>query len=129
MNPLQIDPILTSIGIGFFLITNIGIWIFAYGRRTGSHNTKMSNIEKELDNPSILPECTKIFGEIRENLIQVSTEVRIMTKKVETNIEVRDKVMELSGKVEYMFLAMKEDQMNNEKKRISGTNRRRESRE
>lgn len=118
MTSWQVDPILSCIGIGLLILTNIGIWLFAFGKRTGRHNAKMENVEKELDNPKILPECVRIFADIRQNLTRVTTEVKLVAEKVETNVEVRDKVMELSGKVEAMFMIMKENQKNEEKRKM-----------
>ena len=117
MNPLQIDPALTFIGIVIFLLLNMGVWVFAWGKIRGKTATRLNNVETNLKNPAILPECIEIFGEIREKLVEVSTNVDNIDRKVETNIEVRDKVMELSGKVEATFLFIKESQKNDEKRR------------
>ena len=84
--------VLSSLGI---VMLNLLVWLFLWGKRTGSMNTRLDNLEGNQSNPQILPECNVIFTEIKENLAS------------------------LEGKMGIILLTMKENQKNNEKKRTT----------
>ena len=80
-------------GIGL-VVANILVWGFAWGRRTGKVNQRLDSLEKWFENPTILPECSSIFSEIKEGLA------------------------ELKGKVSTILLITTENQKNSEKKHV-----------
>lgn len=81
-------------GIGL-IVANILVWAFVWGRRTGRVNQRLMSLEKWFEAPTILPECSGIFTEIKEGLAKVQ------------------------GKVSTVLLIMTENQKSSERKRIS----------
>lgn len=74
-------------------------WAFQWGKRGGNVNTRLDELERRANDPQILPECSGIFTEIKENLAS------------------------LDGSVGVMLGIMKENQKNDEKKHITGIER------
>lgn len=86
------DWLLPGVGI---IVANVLVWAFVVGKTYGGLKTRLKAVENKQDNPEILPECNRIFTEIKEGLAEVT------------------------GKVSAMFMMMKESQKNLEKKHFS----------
>lgn len=84
------DWLLPGIGL---VVANVLVWAFVWGRRTGGVNQRLQSLEKWFESPTILPECSSIFAEIKGGLA------------------------ELKGKVSTILLIMTENQENLERKR------------
>jgi len=79
------DWLLPGIGL---IVANVLVWAFVVGKTYGGVKTRLKAVENKQANPEILPECNKIFTEIKEGLAElqgkVSTILLIMTEKQET---------------------------------------------
>ena len=86
----------TAVASGITLVAiNILAWAFICGRILGSCNTRLTTLEKERDDPQLLPQCHTLFS----------------------NIETQ--IGNLNGKVDTLLLIVKEYQGNTERARIT----------
>ena len=72
------------------IVVNVLVWAFVFGKILGRTNTRLSNLEKGQHNPTILPECSGMFTEIRERLANLDGKVDtilLMTRETQKNKE------------------------------------------
>ena len=84
--------------IGGVIIVNTLIWVFLWGKRQGSVNSRLDDVERKvvMKSCTMYPECLETFGEIKEHLSN------------------------LDGKIEVLLLSLKEIQKNGEKEHFRG---------
>ncbi len=69
------------------LIVNLFLWVFLWGRWRGSTDSRLNAIEKQLDDPPILPQCIELFNEIKETLGELNGKVDTMMLNVNLNMK------------------------------------------
>lgn len=82
------------------VLATLFVWAFQWGKSRGNVNTRLNDIERRLDDPQILPECSVIFTEIKENLAT------------------------LTGKVDTILITMTKKQKNDEREHTQGKEKR-----
>lgn len=66
-------------------------WAFQWGKRGGKVNTRSKELERRANNPQILPECSVIFTEIKENLSNLNGKVDTLVETFQLIAKERQK--------------------------------------
>lgn len=68
----------TGIAIVVGVVINVLVWVYLFGKRGGTVNERLDNVEKRLDNPKVLDECSSTFTEMGKKLSRIEGKVGVI---------------------------------------------------
>jgi len=73
------------------IIVNVLIWVFVFGKFIGKLGSRINNLEEKLGNPMVLPECHKLFAELREGISNLVGKMEVVLSQLKVNSKNNEK--------------------------------------